>query len=389
MIFTNILTILMVLFVGINSNKANWKRILQERNVRLFFAFYLMIFIGFLYDIPVKGVTNDLEKKLSFLIIPCAIFLIKQYGISVRKIFKIFFYFGFIIASYCFLLSLYEFIITNNLSELINHKFSMHVNMHATYLSMYLLFSIGYSIFYFNSIKGYKRKLITVVTTVIILVYILLLSARIVWILAFLAIIFLFIYSIYNYPHLRRVAISLFGGFILVTIIILQAPPIKKRFLETINYNNNYNIEKVWGGRGVRILIWNSCKELIIDKPYIGYGSSKEVQFKLSEVYRKKDYGPLLYMMANYNKVFNPHNQYLEELLKYGVLLGLYYPFLLIFSLFTFFASKNFYGVYLIFILLGVSATETILELNKGIVFFSFFLPLIWDLKVRRGSQKN
>ncbi|WP_053976508.1 O-antigen ligase family protein [Mangrovimonas xylaniphaga] len=387
MIFTNILTILMLVMIIKESSFSRWSFILRQDYVLLFLFFYALIFLGFFYDIPINGITNDLEKKLSFVIIPIAMVFIKPDYLARRKILMVFFYAGFVAASICFLFAIKDYLSVNDTSTFVNHGFSMHINLHATYLSMYLLFSLSYPIFYYRSVTELRIRRILLFMSAVTFFYIILLSSRIVWLLTFITLVVLLVHLVWKFPYLRKkvllVAITITG----LSLILFFTKPLNQRLLESFNYNNNYNIEKVWGGRGVRFLIWDSCIDLLKSKPLFGYGSSKMVQNELNKLYIEKDYGPLLYMMNKLGKVFNPHNQYLEEILKFGVIIGMYFLFILLLSSWVFLKNKNFLGLFLVFILFGVSITETILELNKGIVFFSFFLPLVW--KDLSKSQTN
>ena len=92
MIFTNIISILLVLFVIIKYKTIDFSTLVNNRSVIAMTAFYFLIFTGFLYDINSQGIFNDLEKKLSFLVLPISICLIKVNKQDLRKILAIFFF---------------------------------------------------------------------------------------------------------------------------------------------------------------------------------------------------------------------------------------------------------------------------------------------------------
>ena len=97
MLFTNILTIIMALFIIINYKKLDFRQLVNNKAVMLMSVLYSLIFLGFFYDINTEGVFNDLEKKLSFLILPVAGCVMKISKQDVRKVLAVFFFFRFFI----------------------------------------------------------------------------------------------------------------------------------------------------------------------------------------------------------------------------------------------------------------------------------------------------
>jgi O-antigen ligase len=394
MIFTNILSILLVLFMIINYKNIDFSALANNGLIIAMSTLYFLIFLGFFYNIESEGVLNDLEKKSSFLILPIAVCVIKINKQDVQKILTLFFFSGFFFTSIAFCISIYNLLNTGDFNSITNHEFSESINLHATYLSMYLLFSMVYPLLYLNTINSLIDKLIVVLLSIFIIIYILLLSARVVWVLLFIILITQGI-RIFR-QHKIQLVLSVFGMIFFSGIIIYSVPPLKERFKEVINYNNQYNVSsvwknnvnEVWGGRGIRLLIWQSCADLIKETPISGFGSSREVQKQLNNIYLQKKIGPLLFLMNNRGKVFNPHNQYLEEILKFGVFLGAFYLIFLVFSFIYFFKKEDKNGIYFILIIFGVSFTETILELNKGIVFFSFFFAILYSYIDAKKDQE-
>ena len=385
MIFTNIISILLVLFVIMKYKTLDFSTLVNNRSVIAMTAFYFLIFTGFLYDINSQGVLNDLEKKLSFLVLPITICLIKVNKQDLQKILGIFFFSGFFFASIAFFISIYNFINTGDYNAVINHSFSNTIGLHATYLSMYLLFSFSYPLLYLKRTTKLRERQFVVLVSICVLTYILLLSVRIIWLLLF-AVLILKGINLFK-KNQRNLSFSIVGALLFFLVLVYSVNPLKERFKELVNYNSEYNTsavwkpntKEVWGGRGIRLLIWQSCVDLFRQAPFTGYGSSIEVQKQLDNIYRQKRIGPLLFLMNNRGKVFNPHNQYLEEVLKFGALIGLFFIIFLGFFMKNFYKKKNEVGLLFLNIIMGVSLTETILELNKGIIFFSFFFPVLYS----------
>ncbi|MGB0404544.1 MAG: O-antigen ligase family protein, partial [Salibacteraceae bacterium] len=121
---------------------------------------------------------------------------------------------------------------------------------------------------------------------------------------------------------------------------------------------------------GVRILIWKSALELIKESPIIGVGTG-DVKDDLISTYKKNDY------TAPYKKNYNAHNQYLQTAVALGAV-GL----LLLLTLFgtaTIMSFIRYNYLYLMFsINMAVSCvTESILEVQAGVVFFAFFTVIL------------
>lgn len=386
MIFTNIISIALVVCVLFNYKKIDFAALVKNRSFIYLSFFYFIVLLGFSYEISANGVLNDLEKKLSFLVFPIAVSLMKINKNDLKNILALLFFCGFLFTSFAFCIGLFKFAYIGELKILTHHSLSHNIGLHATYLSIYLLFSLAFPMFFFDSIKSKSFRWVIVLCAAGILFYILLLSVRMAWILLFLTFIFQISLGLKGKKIKWIDAFMYSSGVLLISaVLIMNINPLKERFKEAINYNNEFNVEKVWGGRGIRMLIWESCFTLIKESPIVGYGSSKEVQQQLNSVYRKENIGQLLYMMRNHSKVFNPHNQYLEEILKFGLVLGLAFPFFLLTEFVYFYKVKNLIGFYFVMIIAGVALTETILELNKGIVFFSCFLPVLHSI----GSISN
>lgn len=378
MIFTNIITILLIIFTLTNYKKLNFKLIFRNSSFTYLLILYVVILLGFFYDIAVKGVLNDLEKKLSFIIFPIVIFAMNLTKTDFKRIISLFFFAGFSFTTIALLIALFNMGDQVDFKLLTHHDLSLNIGLHATYLSMYLLFSLIFPIRYYKEIANSKLKCLIIFLTGFIIVYILLLSVRMIWLLLSISFVLYLVANLKSKKILWRDAVIYLSVAIIIGVLTIYSfSPLRERFKEAINYNNQFNVDKVWGGRGIRILIWENCFSLISKQPLVGYGSSKEVQDQLNTMYNENNVGQLLYMMRNDAEIFNPHNQFLEEILKFGLILGLLFPLFLFIELKRFLKDKRMDGVFFIIIVIGVSITETILELNKGILFFSFFYALI------------
>src|SRR5690606_23233068 len=145
MIVTNVLTILLVLVLILNYKQISFVKMNSWFFLVAFLVLFLQHFSGFLYEgTDNKEVYHDIEKKLSFIIIPFALSCMNLKREDLNKVLRIFFHSGVVICSFAFANSLYEYTIEGDFKVLINQELANQISLHPTYLSMYLLFSLSY-----------------------------------------------------------------------------------------------------------------------------------------------------------------------------------------------------------------------------------------------------
>jgi len=156
----------------------------------------------------------------------------------------------------------------------------------------------------------------------------------------------------------------------------LSIPSVKRQWNElfdlsaktTIVLDHDSSLGRSWGGKALRVAIWKCSADILKDQLLIGVGTG-DVQDSLQQAYENRKF----YFASKYNR-YNAHNEYLQITLANGL------PGLLIllscigYPLFHY--RKKFSGnTYLLFLLLFIFAavSESILEVNKGIIWYSFF----------------
>ena len=165
----------------------------------------------------------------------------------------------------------------------------------------------------------------------------------------------------------------------LILILVISGfsiPSVKRQWNElfdfsaktTIILGQDSSLGRSWGGKALRMAIWKCSTDILQDHLLIGVGTG-DVQDSLQHAYENRKF----YFAARYNS-YNAHNEYLQITLANGL------PGLLIlltciaYPLFQY--RKKFTGnVYRLFLLLFIVAaiSESILEVNKGIIWYSFF----------------
>jgi len=171
--------------------------------------------------------------------------------------------------------------------------------------------------------------------------------------------------------------ILLASGFVLATAIsLLFIPALNRKWKELVDFSpqntivldKDSSLGRSWGGKSIRLAIWQCSKDVIKRNWLTGVGTG-DVQDSLQAAYAQRKF----YFAAYHNK-YNAHNEYLEMWLANGLPGLLIYVSCLVIPLLMF-GGKASALDYTLFIclLLVMSFTETFLNVNKGVILYSFF----------------
>ena len=264
------------------------------------------------------------------------------------------------------------------------------VNFHAFNPVVMGLFCLLALVFIFTyDLKGVeKTKPWLIFLSLIFSVFIFLLSVRIIIFSWFLLIIF-FIWK-YLKVKLYRILFSI--GLLLILVISgLTITPLKNQWAELISFSEKNNIVldsdsslgRGWGGKAIRIAIWKCSADIIKDHWLLGVGTG-DTQDSLQQAYENRKF----YFASRYNQ-YNAHNQYLQFAIGFGI------PGLLLFILnlvipFYQYSRKHAQNIYLLFLAIFAitTLTESLLEINKGVIFFSFFNSIFAFTNITNDTQQ-
>ena len=124
------------------------------------------------------------------------------------------------------------------------------------------------------------------------------------------------------------------------------------------------------GSTQIRKIAWEAAITKIKEKPLIGHGSG-DVKDQLMSYYKENGY------TGAYEKKMNAHNQFLQTTIGIGIV-GLT-SLLSLFGLLIYYARKNNDIVLGFFTLIFVlaSLTESVFEVQAGVVFFNFMVMIL------------
>jgi O-antigen ligase len=188
---------------------------------------------------------------------------------------------------------------------------------------------------------------------------------------------FLVFFAFNKLPSLiTRVLFLAVFSILLFTVIFIN-PSLKKQIAELTDFSSHSVIEldkdnslgRSWGGKSLRLAIWSCSLGPIKENWVTGVGTG-DIQDELQTAYEKRKF----YFASRYNK-YNVHNQYLQQLLANGIGGFLTLLLCIILPFFLFWPQKREYQLYFSFLaVFGIICfTESLLEINKGIVWYSFF----------------
>jgi O-antigen ligase len=114
---------------------------------------------------------------------------------------------------------------------------------------------------------------------------------------------------------------------------------------------------------------WNLELQLIKKSPLIGYGGGSEKDVLKEKYFEQKFYRSYLFQL-------NAHNQYFSFLINSGIIGLFVYLYFLFFGFSGAIKKRDFLLLSFLILIAVVSVSENILDVNKGIFFYSFFSSL-------------
>jgi len=382
-VFLILLLVYSLICTNFNQMKAAWKDSLPLKLICIYFFLHL---IGILYTTNIKAGTFILEKKMALILIPAIVFphlffvsneerdsLLKKIGVLTM------------LASLIILgVAYFKYYILNDSTALYFENFAP---IHYVYYALYFAFgSLLFLNSFFDSLYQKKWGLILWLLAVIYSLGILFIVSSKMGIISFLLGAVLLLYF--------RVSKKVF----LISCILLIASVIAFSFIhETtrerfIELGLNFELLKVeqfeykegeqFTGFNLRLLFWKySISHLWEQGAYlVGVGTGDAQDF-IDESYK-------IHNLTVYDYTgWDPHNQWVFTTIQLGIL-GLM-SFLAIYVSGFIVAFRTSYFGLLIFLLITFcfSLTESILESNKGIVFFALFFVVLFSQQKQEASK--
>lgn len=348
--------------------------------------FFLLYAVGMFFSNNIHFGLKVLETNLSLILLPLIYLAYTSKTKEKIETYLKFFVTGSIVytilcfgyATYAFFKPVYTDLYGVMYDLGFNYFFYSYVSLffHPSYTAMFSLFAL-----FIISTGLIQKKILfnwkILISIILLVVFVLLLSSKSGW----LGLILLSLYVFWNLISKKQILKVLYILIPLVSLFILlnilYTPSFSKRIPKVdniknaLNEKNKDNKEVTTGGDGnaARVLIWKASLELFSDNILgLGTGDAKEL---LLEKYQQKG------MSTEYKYQLNCHNQYLSTGLSIGILGLILLLGMLFYSLFQ---SIKYNQIVLGGFIILVSFNflfESMLETQKGIVFFSFFYVLL------------
>jgi O-antigen ligase len=333
---------------------------------------YLLSALSLLYSIDWKTGIFVLDKKFPLFILPIVLGTIPRME---RKQFEglMFVGIGSVLAAliFCLLAAVYRHVADIPGGFFWRELTDPLEQYHPGYLSLYINFLIAWlGIYLFEkwSTSGLKLKMLAGSVIIFLYLFLILLSSKI----QLLNVALIALYLVFRFVGLLKLKWVVLSGVIVIlaSVLFIRSKYVWERFMHisTLDYQLDAPVE-TFNELTIRFALAECSWEVISANLMLGVGAG-DVDHELEKVYYKYDY------KFGYLDKQNPHNEYLSQWLATG-LIGLL-AFLLTIVIPGIKSVKAKEPAYTIFLLLFVVTFlfESVLERQKGIVFFSLFNSL-------------
>jgi O-antigen ligase len=319
-----------------------------------------------------------LERRLSFLLFPLLL-LGQTSSTTIKKVCTSFALACQVALLICFVGAFWLFLNSNDWGVFFYHRFSSILGLNAIYLSIYSAFSLFVLLYYYESFGSAQRR-ISIVSMAFLLCSLILLSSKMVLFVTLLGVVLFFVLELKS----RKQKWNILLGVLIFFAIILMIKPVRQRFEIEFNSKtevlklNQYKYDTPFTGLTLRLVFWKICYEIINERhAWISGVGIGDYQDLLNQKYIEKG-------MYTGNKQFGdtgyigygPHNQWVETLFSMGIIGLAYFIWFISFIIHHYVKGRNVLALLFILIFVLVSMTECVLSVNKGIVFFAFFICL-------------
>jgi len=317
--------------------------------------FYGCALLAMIYTNNIGEGLKHIQKLLPFLIFPVVFSIIKFNEKNRNRIIWWFCISCLIISIFLFTSNLFVYLDSpNNTNVWYYSGYTKMLDIHPAYFILFLIFNVFFLFEELLKAITIKKKIFTSFFIFIFILQILFLQSR-VGIVSFL--ITLFVYFLITKKTNKKYLFLTFT-FVIISLFIAYQYEFLKRFAEIPESMNE------------RIMIWKGWWSSYKENPIFGYGTG--------DAQNALDYGN--YLLGNdffISYKYNTHNQYLDTLIRYG-LIGFSFFIFIFYNLHKgIFKNRN--KLLLIFSILicFFFLTENVLQKQRGIVFFSFFYMLL------------
>lgn len=273
----------------------------------------------------------------------------------------------------CLVMSYNEYRVTGDYRVFYYHYLSEQMQLNAIFLSNYCLAGITW-LLYYGFVEKEKRSagnyLFTIFAGLFLFLMIFLLSSKLI---IFLTVVIVMIF-ILVLGYIR----GYFLRSLLITILIVAVGFLAVSKLSYLSWRINVTEIKMYGGpeddqngMAIRLFMWKTAKDLIAERPLLGYGLKGAREVTL-EQYRKTGFD------LGVRGFYHSHNQYLESALMAGIPATVLLLTFIVFALRRGIVKGNFLLILMVCHFMIQSIFEATFEVQHEFVFYIFFIFLFY-----------
>lgn len=361
----------------------------QSKLALLYAGLYFALIVSFFLSEDKNTGAKVLERNLFVLIVPVIMATSAIKGNQLKNAL-----FGFVAGCLlavmiCLINALYRYNAHHEIHYFFYHELSKSaLGLHAIYFSLYIASCIVFLILNLESswrTKNWKLRSFYLALILIFCAFLILLSSKTIIISLTALLNLLFIIWI---VRKNRKAGGVFAIVIInvcMVIGIFKIEHVKDRFIDTLNSNiefikqDAYSELTVFTGVTVRLTFWKFVVEILdeTDSWWTGMSIGDGDNALHEKAVEKKLYGGNPEMGWTDYTSYNAHNQFFQYLLYMGIPGVLYFILILIAIIWHAIRKKKLLLLLSALLFTSFCVTESVLDVNKGIIFFSIFLPLL------------
>jgi O-antigen ligase len=354
--------------------------------VILFCSLYLIMIVSAFYSGNSKAALFKLQQKSAILFFPLVFGLSSAVTPAVwKRTFSVFTWSAFIGCVYCILRGIYLFFKNGTTDQLHGYNIVALKGMSGYLFGLCCLLVLLYLLHHLYEAKTKeafrKKSAVEIPIALTLIFFIFLLGNRNIIFFMTGVMVFFFFKLFPNILHRLFLVASFF--FVLVLAVAFN-PTLHRQWKEMIDFSKENTIQldkdeslgRGWGGKALRLTIWKCSRDVIRQHWLAGVGIG-DVQDSLQQAYEKRKF----YFASRYNR-FNAHNQYIQETLANGVMGLLIFLSCLFLPLYVAVKEKNMLYTLFILCFAFICLTESVLDLHKGVIWYSFFNSLLFFKKL-------
>tara|TARA_R110002049_G_scaffold57561_3_gene157682 strand:- start:1433 stop:2434 length:1002 start_codon:yes stop_codon:yes gene_type:complete len=321
---------------------------------------------------------REIEYKLSLLIMPIIIGATPKFSKAITKRLLLAFVFstivsGLICIGYSLVETSFSYIQTYN---------ELSLFLSPNYLSLYIDFCL---LILFNQLSEKQSKsevFLKLLGIIFLLFFNLLLTSKT----GILIMIMILIY--YAISYINKFSKKITIGIAIITLLlgtigVKSNPRVMHRFSTATSALFTKKIDHdVSESSLVRILVWKEAIKIIQENPIFGVGTGDS---KDSLLKRYEDNG----IIHALERKYNAHNQYLEWLITLGIIGFIILEGSILYLLITSLRTQNILLTLFVIVNSIAFLTESILETQAGLLFFSFFSLFLLYHHSHKDSNKD